>query len=269
MATLSARAVEVNPGPGFRLGPLDLEIRAGERVAIIGPNGSGKTTLLRVLSGLVRLASGSVEVEDTRVERLTRAEIARRVAVVPQETQIPFAFTVREVVALGRTPYRSFWRASEAADRAAIEQAIELTGLGDLARRAYQSLSGGERQRVILAMALAQGTKILLLDEPTAHLDLRARVELLALVQQLATSRGTTVLAAVHDLSLASQFFGRVVLLDRGQKVADVSPPLGNHAERLRAVFGAGLRVLADEDGSEVVTYRPLVREARPENDPC
>jgi len=263
VTVLSARAVQLSPGPGFQLGPLDLEIQPGERVALIGPNGSGKTTLLRLLSGFVRPHSGTVVLENTPLDRLTRTEIARRVAVVPQDIQIPFAFTAREVVALGRTSYRSFWGASEATDRAAVEQAIELTDLADLAGRAYQSLSGGERQRVILAMALAQDTDILLLDEPTAHLDLRARVELLALIEQLALSRGTTVLAAVHDLNLASQFFGRVVLLDRGQKVADVPPPLGHHAEQLRAVFGAGLRVLADDDGTEVVIYRAPERVAR------
>ncbi|HEX5417042.1 MAG TPA: ABC transporter ATP-binding protein [Chloroflexota bacterium] len=262
-AALSAHGVRVQHGAAFQLGPLDLEIQPGERVALIGPNGSGKTTLLRLLAGLLRPQAGAVSLAGTPLDRLGRAEIAHRVAVVPQETHVPFAFTVREVVAFGRTARRSFWGTSQGGDRDAVEQAIELTGLADLAGRAYQSLSGGERQRVILAMALAQETSILLLDEPTAHLDLRARVELLALVEQLAAARGTTVLAAVHDLSLASQFFGRVVVLDQGRKVADFSPPLGLHAEQLRAVFGVGLQILADRDGAEVVSYRPSERASR------
>ena len=253
---ISVRAVQVRHSTGFRLGPIDLAIQRGDRIALIGPNGSGKTTLVRLLAGLLRPDSGVVLVDGRPVHTLARASVARRIAVVPQEIQIPFAFSVGQVIALGRTAHRGFWGGSTAADGAAIQRAIESTGLADFVGRSYQSLSGGERQRVILAMALAQEAEVLLLDEPTAHLDLRARVELMSLVERHAGERGITVLAAVHDLSLASQFFGRIVLLADGKLAADSAPPLASHEELLRQVFGAGLHVMTNEDGDEVVTYR-------------
>jgi len=237
-------------------------MKRGDRIAVIGPNGSGKTTLARLLAGLLRPTSGAVLLDGAPVHLLSRGAVARRIAVVPQEIHIPFAFTVREVVGLGRTVHRGFWGGASRIDRAAIDRAVDSTGIGHFLARNYQSLSGGERQRVILAMALAQEAEVLLLDEPTAHLDLRAQVELLARVEEHATARGLTVLAAVHDLSLASQFFSRVVLLAEGRLVVDSAPPLADHAELLRQIFGAGLQVLTTEDGEEVVRYRrPIARD--------
>ncbi len=215
-----------------------LEIAPGERVALVGPNGAGKSTLLRVASGLLRPRLGAARLAGGAVDRLDRLAVARRLAVVPATGPLPFAMTVEEVVSLGRLPWEDPFRGQGADDRAAVARAIERVGLGGLVGRDARELSAGERQLVLVALALAQETPILVLDEPTAHLDLRHQVEVMELVRDLNERDGTTILAVLHDLSLAAHFFPRLVLLDRGQLVADGPPSEVLRAERLRAVFG-------------------------------
>lgn len=217
---------------------ISLHVGAGERVAIIGPNGAGKSTLLRLVAGLVTPVTGTVELNGTRIDHLERLAVARRLAVVPQMPSLPFATSVEEVVALGRLPHEHPVRGMRPGDRAAVAAAIERVGVGHLLGRDARELSLGERQLVLLAMAVAQDAPVLVLDEPTVHLDLRHQVEVMELVGDLNTRDGTTIVAVLHDLGLAAHFFPRLVLLDRGRIVADGPPSEVLAPDRIREVFG-------------------------------
>jgi iron complex transport system ATP-binding protein len=215
-----------------------LHIDAGERVAVIGPNGAGKSTLLRVIAGLLRPVTGTVELAGGRLDRLDRQAVARRLAVVPQLPTLPFATSVEEVVALGRLPHEHPVRGMRPGDRAAVAAAIDRVGVGHLLGRDARELSLGERQLVLLAMAVAQEAPVLVLDEPTVHLDLRHQVEVMELVGDLNARDGTTIIAVLHDVGLAAHFFPRLVLLDRGRIVADGAPADVLTPDRIREVFG-------------------------------
>jgi iron complex transport system ATP-binding protein len=217
---------------------VDLHVAAGERVALVGPNGAGKSTLLRAIAGLVEPAAGSIELGGTRLARLDRLAIARRLAVVPQLPTLPFATTVEEVAALGRLPHEHPIRGLRPVDRAAIAAAIDRVGVGHLLGRDARELSLGERQLVLLALAVAQASPILALDEPTVHLDLRHQVEVMELLIDLNERDGTTIVAVLHDVGLAAHFFPRVVVLDRGRLVADGPPAEALNPQRIREVFG-------------------------------
>jgi iron complex transport system ATP-binding protein len=217
---------------------IDIEIAAGERVALVGPNGAGKSTLLRAIAGLVEPAAGSVELGGVPLVQLDRLGIARRLAVVPQLPSLPFATTVEEVVALGRLPHEHPIRGLRPADRAAIASAIDRVGVGHLLGRDARELSLGERQLVLLAMAVAQDAPVLVLDEPTVHLDLRHQVEVMELLADLNRRDGTTIVAVLHDIGLAAHFFPRIAVIDRGRLVADGPPTAALTPERIRDVFG-------------------------------
>jgi iron complex transport system ATP-binding protein len=203
---------------------VSLEARGGEVVALIGPNGSGKSTLLRVASGTLRPSGGKALIEGDELARLSMKERARRVAVVPQEGPVPTGMYVREMVALGRTPYVRLLLGPTAHDREAVDRALVAVGLRELAHRRVDELSGGERQRVVLARALAQEPRLLLLDEPTANLDLLHQVAMLELVRGLTREQDLAVVAAVHDLQLAALYCDRVILLSHGRVVRHGSP---------------------------------------------
>ena len=220
------------------LDAVDLVIEPGERVALIGPNGAGKSTLLRVASGLLAPARGDATLAGKPVATLERIEVARILAVVPQQATLPFATRVEEVVGLGRLPHEHPLRGARPSDRAAIAAAIERVGLGHLLGRDVRELSLGERQLVLIAMAVAQASLLLVLDEPTIHLDLRHQVGTMELLVDLNERDGTTVVAVLHDLGLAAHFFPRLVLLDRGRIVADGAPDEVLTPDRIRDVFG-------------------------------
>jgi iron complex transport system ATP-binding protein len=220
------------------LDAVDLVIEHGERVALIGPNGAGKSTLLRVASGLLAPARGDAALAGKPVATLDRIDVARILAVVPQQATLPFATRVEEVVGLGRLPHEHPLRGARPSDRAAIAAAIERVGLGHLLGRDVRELSLGERQLVLIAMAVAQASPLLVLDEPTIHLDLRHQVGAMELLVDLNERDGTTVVAVLHDLGLAAHFFPRLVLLDRGRIVADGGPDEVLTPDRIRDVFG-------------------------------
>jgi iron complex transport system ATP-binding protein len=228
--------VEVRPRPILR--NVSLTLAAGERVALVGPNGAGKSTLLRVLAGTLRPTSGRVEVAGTPLGLLDRVQIARRIAVVPQQTVLPFSMRVEDVVALGRLPHEAPLRGSRPADRAAVAAAIDRVGLGHLLGRDARELSLGERQLVLLALAVAQEAPVLLLDEPTVHLDLRHQVEAMELLCDLNERDGTALIAVLHDLGLAAHFFPRLVVIDHGRIVADGPSREALTDARIREVFG-------------------------------
>ncbi|HLX33929.1 MAG TPA: ABC transporter ATP-binding protein [Candidatus Limnocylindrales bacterium] len=216
---------------------IDLHVGAGERVALVGPNGAGKSTLLRAVAGLVEPAVGSVLLDGTPVSRLDRLAVARRLAVVPQVAALPFSTTVEEVVALGRLPHEHPIRGLRPADRAAIAAAIEQVGVGHLMGRDARELSLGERQLVLLAMAVAQDAPVLVLDEPTVHLDLKHQVEVMELLVDLNERNGTTILAVLHDLGLAAHFFPRLIVIAGGRIVGDGPPGDVLAPDRIREVF--------------------------------
>ncbi len=243
---IRARDLRFAYGARAVLRGLDVEVNAGELVAIVGPNGAGKSTLLRVLLGFLAPAGGSVEIGGRPLVALDRRAIARQAAFVQQGFHTEFAFTVREMVAMGRTPYLGRFRPEGAADRDAILQAMEETGVLRMADRPFTELSGGERQRVLLARAFAQRTPLLLLDEPNASLDLLHSHELMELVRARVDG-GAAALAALHDLTLAARFSDRLVVLSEGRVHAD-GPPADVLTETLmRDVFGVEARIVHDD----------------------
>lgn len=209
---------------------ISFEVKKGETFALLGPNGSGKSTLLRAVSGLLPATSGTVRLADHLIGRLSPAERARWVAVVPQNAVLPAAFSAWETVLLGRTPYLNFLGQVSEADEKIARRALEKVDALHLADRFIGELSGGEQQRILLARALAQSTPILLLDEPTTHLDLQHQMGLLELVRKLSCECELTVVIALHDLNLAARYADRLALLVEGQIKA-----LGTAKEVLRA----------------------------------
>jgi iron complex transport system ATP-binding protein len=243
VTTLRATALRAGYAGREVLHGIDLSLAGGERVALVGPNGSGKTTLLRALAGTLRPSSGAVELDGVRLDVLSARARARRIAVVPQAFATPFAFTVREVVTLGRTAYVDAFGRPSAADREVVRRAMEAMGCAAIAERSLTQLSGGERQRAIVAMALAQQGDILLLDEPTVHLDPSHQRSILELLGRLARERAALVLAVLHDLNLASALADRVIVMSEGRVVADGAPLDVVSAAMVAAVFGPGLVV--------------------------
>jgi iron complex transport system ATP-binding protein len=237
-SALRLTGIEARYRDRMALAAIDLEIGVGERVALIGGNGAGKSTLLRVAVGTLAPTAGTAEILDHPLVALDRMAVARRVAVVPQAAMLPFATRVEEVVALGRIPHEDPFRGQRASDRAAIAGAIERVGVGHLLGRDARELSLGERQLVLIAMAVAQAAPILVLDEPTVHLDLRHQVGAMDLLVDLNERDGTTIVAVLHDLGLAAHFFPRLVLLDHGRVVADGAPADVLTPDRIREVFG-------------------------------
>lgn len=237
---------------------IDLQLHPGEVFGLIGPNGAGKTSLIRALSGVHRPESGYVEVDGQDLLALPEAPRARLVSVVPQATQLPPAFTVWECVALGRTPHLNWLGALTEIDHAKIEWALQATEIDALKNRRAGELSGGEGQRVLLARSLAQDCPILLLDEPTAHLDLHHQLAILELVRQLAQERSLAVLAALHDLNLAALFADRLGLLVDGRLRAIGTPREVLTAENLQAAYRASLSVVNNpqQDAPWVILQR-------------
>ena len=221
---------------------IDLDISSGESIALIGPNGSGKSTLLRIVSGVLPPDSGSVRLDGMPIGTLSARQIARRLAMVEQERPMGFDFTVREVVAMGRIPHAGRFARTSRGDRHAIDRALDLADVRDLADRSIRAVSGGERQRVHLAMALAQEPEALLLDEPTTHLDLRHQTQFMGIVRERA-EEGMMVLVAIHDLTLAAQAADRIALLAGGRIVVVGTPNDVLNVPNVRRAFGVDVIV--------------------------
>lgn len=213
----------VRYGAAAVLDAVSLTIHRGETIAVVGPNGSGKSTLLRVLAGLVEPTVGSATLQETPLSRMTARDRAQQIAYVPQDTTIPFEFSVRDIVGMGRSPYLSPWGFESGEDEAAIQEAIDLMELAPFAARSILEVSGGERQRAVIARALAQKPSVLLLDEPGANLDLRYQVALHALLARLTRSAGLTTVTVSHDLSAVAASDRIVALVDG--RVRAMGPP--------------------------------------------
>lgn len=240
---------------------VDLMVQRGEWVAVVGPNGAGKTTLLHALAGLTP-ATGRVVVAGREPGSASRRAMSRAVALMPQRPVIPEGASVRELIALGRTPYLPRFGTESAHDRHVVGAVIERLGLEHLADRQATELSGGELQRVVLARALTQEPEVLLLDEPTSALDIGHQQQVLDLVENLRRRDGITVVAAMHDLTLAAHYGRRLVMVDGGRVVADGTPREVLEVERIASVYGARVEVLDRPGGLAVLPVR-AVGEAR------
>ncbi|MGQ9525594.1 MAG: heme ABC transporter ATP-binding protein [Armatimonadota bacterium] len=243
MVLLEVNGITVQFGASRVLDGVTFSVRKGEFVGIVGPNGSGKTTLIRTISRVLSPRVGTVMLGGEDVRRLTQTLLARRVAVVPQSAQVGFDFTVEELVLMGRAPHQGRLGLDTEKDREIARHAMARTRVLHLAERSAQSLSGGELQRVMLARALAQQPEVLLLDEPTSHLDMSFQVEVLEMVRALSRHDGITVIAVLHDLNLASCYCERLVLLKEGAVVAIGRPEDVLTADLIADVYGADVLV--------------------------
>ncbi|MEV0425220.1 ABC transporter ATP-binding protein [Micromonospora sp. NPDC050495] len=250
------RDLRVELGGAPILAGVDLTVAVGEWVTVIGPNGAGKSTLLRAVGGLLP-APGAVSLFGTPINSLRRRDRARVVATVAQSPVVPAGMSVFDYVLLGRTPYIPALGRESAADLAAVREVVDRLDLGAFAHRELATLSGGERQRVFLARALAQGATLLLLDEPTSALDIGHQQDVLELVDQLRRAHRLTVLATMHDLSVAGEYADRMVLLADGRVVASGPPQEVLTEELLGAHYRAHVRVIPGDHGPLVVPVRP------------
>ncbi|MCC7124290.1 MAG: ABC transporter ATP-binding protein [Acidobacteria bacterium] len=217
-----------------------LDVQRGDLVGILGPNGSGKTSLLRLLSGTRTPVSGKVWLDELEMAKLSRRDIARRLAVVPQETELAFDYTALELVLMGRHPHLGVLQLEGPHDYALAREALAATGIAHLESRAFHTLSGGEKQRVVIAAALAQSSEVLLLDEPTASLDLGAQLDVATLLGNLNASRQVTMVVSTHDLNLAASLCRTLVMMRQGRVLA--SGPTDT------VLTGANVRALYDVD---------------------
>ena len=217
MPLLKVDNVSFRYGEQWVLRGIAFEVAKGDFLGIIGPNGSGKTTLLRVIDGILAPQEGAVLLEGTEIGKLRREALARSVAVVPQYSALAFPFSVEEVVLMGRAPHLGRWRFEGDEDNRIARKAMEMTDTLGLAARDMESLSGGERQRVLIARALAQDPRLMLLDEPTAFLDIRHQVDFFDRIRLLNRDRGLTVIAVTHDINLAAHYCDRIILLKGGR----------------------------------------------------
>ncbi|NNN08654.1 MAG: ABC transporter ATP-binding protein [Acidimicrobiaceae bacterium] len=244
--------VTMRAGSTVLVHDVSLEVEAGTWCTIIGPNGAGKTSLVAALAGLRTLAHGTVSIDQHRLDSLKERERARLVAYVPQHPEIPAGMTVEEYVTLSRVAFHGVLRAPSIHDRAIVAGVIERLELGDFRHRDGASLSGGERQRMVLARALAQSTKVVVLDEPITGLDVRHQMDILELLKKEVAECGLTVIATLHDLTLAGLFTDRLVLLHRGEVRKDGAAHDVIRSEELALSYGTRLRVV-NVDGSDVV----------------
>jgi iron complex transport system ATP-binding protein len=251
---------DLHAGYGRRrvLDGVDLDIARGELVALAGPNGCGKTTLLRVVTGVHGALSGTVIIDGTDVREMKHAVLARRVSVVSQTAVLPEGFTALEIALMGRTPHLRLLQSESLRDLDITREAMERTDCWRLRDRPADELSGGERQRVVIARALAQEPDLLLLDEPTSHLDIAHQADTFRLLDELRTERQLAILAVVHDLTLAASAAGRIAIMHEGRIVADGPPADVLREPAIERVYGLPVRVLAHPDSG-----RPVVVPAR------
>jgi iron complex transport system ATP-binding protein len=240
---------------GFQVAEnLSLSVPDGQITVIVGPNACGKSTLLRALARLLRPSSGAVVLDGEIIHKLPTKEVARRLGLLPQSPISPEGIAVADLVARGRTPHQKLFQQWSERDEAAVCEALHATHTVDLAERAVDELSGGQRQRVWIAMALAQETDLLLLDEPTTFLDIAHQIEVLDLVERLNTEQGRTVVVVLHDLNLACRYAHHIVAMRDGSIVAEGRPADVINADLVREVFGLDCVVIDDP-----VSRTPLV----------
>ncbi len=249
----------VGVGARLVLDRVSVSVDRGSIVGLLGPNGSGKTTLLRILAGMLRPCAGRVILSGAPLDSMSRRAVARRIAVVPQETHSAFDFTVLDMVLMGRYPHLGAFELEGAGDLDIAHAALAATDTTPLETRTFDTLSGGEKQRVVIAGALAQATDVLLLDEPTSSLDLGYQFEMVSLLRRLNRDRGTTMVVSTHDLNVAAALCERLVLLKQGQVVAAGDTRAVLTAANIRAVYGMDADVHFHERAGHL-TVVPIAR---------
>jgi iron complex transport system ATP-binding protein len=254
MSTLEARQISVTRGGHCILQEVSVSLVAGELRAVVGPNGGGKSTLLRALAGIWPVAGGAVWLDGKPITRWPRKEIARRIAYVPQEQHIDFAFTVEQIVAMGRHPHQGRFSRETEQDRRAVELSLERCDIVHLRRRAVNTLSGGEHQRVLIARSLAVEPEFILLDEPTANLDVEHSLEVLELCRVLARG-GQSVVLATHDLNAVARYATSVVLIQAGRLMDCCGDQQILNPHSLEKVFGVRAELLSTTDGKPVYVF--------------
>ena len=240
---LKAERIRCGYGDADVLRGIDLDLERGDFIGVIGPNGSGKSTLLKALSAVIGLKEGSVYLFGSRIDELSSKKIARRVGVIPQDTIVNFAFSVMDIVLMGRTPHLRRFQSVGKKDLDMVYEAMDWTSTIHLKDRLITELSGGERQRVIIARALAQETDILFLDEPTSHLDINHQVEIFDLLHNLNREKNLTILCVSHDLNFSAEYCRRIMLLKNGVRFRYGTPQEIITAENIKEVYGADVVV--------------------------
>jgi iron complex transport system ATP-binding protein len=255
--TLSLEHIDYQAGERQILKDISLHVTSGELVAIVGRNGAGKSTLLHVIAGLLPVSRGAVRLDGHPLSHFTRKAIARQMALLPQQARIDFGFLVHDIVRMGRHPHRGRFRLPSPIDEAVVRQALEVTGTAFLSQRLITEVSGGERQLILLAQALAQEPQFLLLDEPTANLDIAHQCHVVQLLQRLARD-GMGVVAVLHDLSMAVRCFPRLILLDDGTVVGDGQPTAVLSEDTIERVFQVQARFYQDQEHGVPLLWFPV-----------
>jgi len=243
----------------FALREVTAHIGRGDLVGILGPNGSGKTTVLRLFGGLLRPMAGRIGLDGVDLQMLRRPELARRMAFVPQETQLAFDYTVLEMATMGRYPHLGAFEIEGPDDLDIARESLRATGTLHLASRLFNTLSGGEKQRVVIAGALAQSPEILLLDEPTASLDLAYQLEIRSILERLNVERGITILVSTHDLNLAAALCRDLILLHRGSVLASGPTREMLDPSLIRRLYGVDVDVAINQKSGQL-TVVPVSR---------
>ncbi len=262
---LKADALNIGYGSRLVVEGLSLDLLKGGITALVGPNGSGKSTLLKTLARLLAPSTGAVYLNGKSISRMPTSAVAQEIAVLPQGPVAPAGLTVGELVEQGRYPHAGPLRMLRKQDYSAIGQAMKLTGMEDFVHRPLDSLSGGERQRAWIALALAQETPVLLLDEPTTFLDIGHQLEVLELVEQLNRDKGMTIILVVHDLNQAARYASRMVVLNEGRIVSDGPPASVLTADILAEVFGVHAHIIQDPERGTPVCLPYAVVETKVE----
>jgi len=252
---LRLKKVSLGYGGQLVLKGIELEAKPGEILGVIGPNGCGKSTLIRGISRIITPSSGRIFIDGQNIDGMSRSNLARMVAVVPQNPLLPESLTAFELVLMGRTPHLGRFSYEGEKDVAIVQRAMEVTQTIAFARRRLKELSGGERQRLVIARALAQEPKVMLLDEPTAYLDINYQVEILDLVSQLCRQQGLIVVATLHDLNLASQYCDQLVMLHGGKIYSRGSPGAVINKQAIKEVYGAEVYVYPHPVNSLPMTF--------------
>jgi iron complex transport system ATP-binding protein len=252
MSAVDVAQLTVKAGSKTLVADVTLAVAAGTWCTVVGPNGAGKTTLVEAIAGLRKASHGSVSISGRAITEMHERERAQRVALVPQHPVIPSGMSVGDYVALGRVAYHGLFRPPSANDRTIVESVLARLSLLEFRERDVMTLSGGERQRMVLARALVQSTTVIVLDEPITGLDMRHQMDMLELLKSEVAQCGLTVIATLHDLTLAGQFADRLVLLDHGAVVLDGAADDVIRSDELAQCYGMKLRVV-DVDGADVV----------------
>ncbi len=261
MTQLEVKNLGYNYGEKVVLDNVSFEVRPGEILGILGPNGCGKTTMLKNLNRNLSPHRGCVMLDGSSLEDIVKRDIARKIAVVPQSNEIRFAFTVREIVEMGRMPFQESFRGSSSEDLRIVEDAMVQTGVDSMADRHINTMSGGERQRVIIARAIAQSPEIILMDEPTLHLDINMQFEVLDLIRKLSRENNLTVIIVSHDLPMVARYCDRMILIHDHNIFAMGRPEEILTPENMRTVFNIDAEFDRDDRGENTVKLYGAYRQ--------